>query len=80
MCPLAINATRIFQSFLPYMDEDTQSLIKGGDDPFDFPNLIFTHTADESKAINTAEGSSIIISASGMCEAGRIKHHLKHNL
>ncbi|HOS68540.1 MAG TPA: MBL fold metallo-hydrolase [Bacillota bacterium] len=78
--PLAINATGIFQSFLPYMDEDTQKLINKGDNPFEFPNLIFTHTAEESKAINTKEGSSIIISASGMCEAGRIKHHLKHNL
>lgn len=77
--PLAINATSIFQNFLPYMDEDTQKLVREGDNPFDFPNLIFTHTADESKAINSVEGS-IIISASGMCEAGRIKHHLKHNL
>ena len=78
--PLAINATKIFQSFLPYFDEDAQKLIKTGDNPFDFPNLIFTHTADESKAINASKDSSIIISASGMCEAGRIKHHLKHNL
>ncbi len=78
--PLAINATKIFQTSLPYMDEEAQKLIKGGDNPFDFPNLIFTQTADESKAINFNKGSSIIISASGMCEAGRIKHHLKHNL
>lgn len=78
--PLAINATKIFQSSLPYFDEDAQKLIKIGDNPFEFPNLIFTRTADESKAINSTQGSSIIISASGMCEAGRIKHHLKHNL
>lgn len=78
--PLAINATKIFQSFLPYFDEEAQKFIKSGDNPFDFPNLIFTHTAEESKAINAMEGSSVIISASGMCEAGRIKHHLKHNL
>jgi metallo-beta-lactamase family protein len=78
--PLAINATRIFQSFLPYMDEEAQSFIKDGDNPFEFSNLIFTQTADESKSINFMTGSSIIISASGMCEAGRIKHHLKHNL
>lgn len=78
--PLAINATKIFQTFLPYFDEDAQKFIRNGDNPFDFPNLIFTHTSDESKAINFNEGSSIIISASGMCEAGRIKHHLKHNL
>jgi len=78
--PLAINATKIFQNFLPYFDEEAQKFIKSGDDPFDFPNLIFTQTADESKAINFMTGSNIIISASGMCEAGRIKHHLKHNL
>ncbi len=78
--PLAINATKIFENFLPYMDAEAQSFIKAGDNPFEFPNLIFTQTADESKAINSVEGSSIIISASGMCEAGRIKHHLKHNL
>ncbi|KUO69348.1 MAG: MBL fold metallo-hydrolase [Clostridia bacterium BRH_c25] len=78
--PLAINATKIFQSFLPYFDEEAQKLIQSGDNPFDFPNLVFTHTADESKAINYNKGSCIIISASGMCEAGRIKHHLKHNL
>lgn len=78
--PLAINATKVFERFLTYFDEDAQKLIKSGDDPFDFPNLIFTQTADESKAINASQESCIIISASGMCEAGRIKHHLKHNL
>ncbi len=78
--PLAINATKIFENNMEYLDHDTQELIRSGDNPFDFPNLTFTETADESKAINTTKGSSIIISASGMCEAGRIKHHLKHNL
>lgn len=78
--PLAVNATRIFQKYLSYFDEDAQKLIASGDNPFDFPNLILTQTADESKAINATTESCIIISASGMCEAGRIKHHLKHNL
>jgi metallo-beta-lactamase family protein len=78
--PLAVNATKIFQKYLSYFDEDAQKLIAGGDNPFDFPNLILTQTADESKAINASTESCIIISASGMCEAGRIKHHLKHNL
>lgn len=78
--PLAINATKIFESFSSQLDDETQSFIKAGDNPFDFPNLFFTTTADESKAINASSGSSIIISASGMCDAGRIKHHLKHNL
>lgn len=78
--PLAINATNIFKNNQNLFDDDTKALIRSGDDPFEFPNLIFTKTADESKAINFHEGSSIIVSASGMCDAGRIKHHLKHNL
>ena len=51
-----------------------------GDNPLDFPGLKFTKTAEESKALNESNEPSIIISASGMCEVGRIKHHLKHNL
>lgn len=78
--PLAINATNVFQNNMDLFDDDTKALIKKGDNPFEFPNLIFTKTADESKAINFHEGSSIIVAASGMCDAGRIKHHLKHNL
>ncbi len=78
--PLAIHATKIFQSFQEYMDDETLALVQSGDNPFEFANLIFTETADESKAINFTKESSIIISASGMCDAGRIKHHLKHNL
>jgi metallo-beta-lactamase family protein len=78
--PLAINATKIFERNSSYLNEDTVNLIKSGDNPFEFPNLIFTKTSDESKAINFEEQSCIIISASGMCDAGRIKHHLKHNL
>lgn len=78
--PLAINATRIFERNSSYLNDDTVNLIKSGDNPFEFSNLIFTETSDESKAINFEEQSCIIISASGMCDAGRIKHHLKHNL
>lgn len=78
--PLAINATKIFERNSSYLNEATINLIKSGDNPFEFPNLIFTETADESKAINFEKRSCIIISASGMCDAGRIKHHLKHNL
>lgn len=78
--PLSISATKIFESFSSQLDDETQSFIKAGDNPFDFPNLFFTSTVEESKAINSYPGSSIIISASGMCDAGRIKHHLKHNL
>ena len=78
--PLAISATEIFKENMDLFDEETQEIIKRGDNPLEFPGLQFTKTAEESKALNAKEESSIIISASGMCEVGRIKHHLKHNL
>jgi len=78
--PLAISATEVFRENMNLFDEETQELIASGDNPLEFPGLEFTRTADESKELNTKEESSIIISASGMCEVGRIKHHLKHNL
>ena len=61
-------------------DEETKEEMAKGDNPLEFPGLQFTKTADESKALNEDPRASIIISASGMCEVGRIKHHLKHNL
>ncbi len=78
--PLAISATMVFRNNLDCYDEEARSYIANGSNPLDFPGLHFSITADESKALNVSEGSKIIISASGMCEAGRIKHHLKHNL
>ena len=78
--PLAISATEVFEDNMELFDEETQRIIKSGDNPLEFPGLKFTKTADESKELNEKNESSIIISASGMCEIGRIKHHLKHNL
>ena len=78
--PLAISATEIFRKNANLFDEETQALIQSGDNPLEFPGLQFTKTADESKALNEKNESAIIISASGMCEVGRIKHHLKHHL
>ena len=78
--PLAISATEIFRNNMDLFDEDTKSRISMGDNPLEFPGLKFAQTADESKALNESQEASIIISASGMCEVGRIKHHLKHNL
>ncbi len=78
--PLAIKATEIFRKNKKYYDEEAQAIVKGGDDPFDMPNLQFTPKTEESIAINEKSGSAIVISANGMCTAGRIKHHLKHNL
>ncbi len=78
--PLAISATEVFRENMNLFDDETQAQISQGDNPLEFPGLKFTKTADESKALNEDNTPSIIISASGMCEVGRIKHHLKHNL
>lgn len=78
--PLAISATEIFRKNLDCFDEEARNYVENGDNPLEFPGLQFTKSSDESKALNERAGSSIIISASGMCDAGRIKHHLKHNL
>lgn len=78
--PLAISATEVFSDNMDLFDEETKEEMAKGDNPLEFPGLQFTKTADESKALNEDPKPSIIISASGMCEVGRIKHHLKHNL
>lgn len=78
--PLARNATEIFEDNFDCYNEDALSYLLTGDNPIGFKNLKFTASADESKALNEDKTPKIIISASGMCEAGRIKHHLKWNL
>ena len=78
--PLAISATEVFKDNMDLFDDETREEIMKGDNPLEFDGLQFTMTADESKALNENTIPSIIISASGMCEVGRIKHHLKHNL
>lgn len=78
--PLAIRATEVFKRHRELFDEDAQALLSKGDDPFELPNLRYTLSVEESQAINSHEGPCIVISASGMCNAGRIKHHLKHNI
>lgn len=78
--PLAISATEVFLKNLDCLDEDVQADIREGKKPLEFPGLQFTPTVEESRALNENANKSIIISASGMCEVGRIKHHLKHNL
>ena len=79
--PLAIETTNIFgENFDTCFDEESLRLIKQGINPISFPDLRTTVSSDESKEINFNNRPKIIISASGMCEAGRIRHHLKHNL
>lgn len=79
--PLAVEATRIYQNDLfDYYDSETLDLLSRGINPIAFPNLRLSVNAEESKAINFDCSPKVIISASGMCEAGRIRHHLKHNL
>ena len=78
--PLAISATEVFKQNMNLFDEEVRQEIQKGDNPLEFPGLKFTQTVEESRALNDDPHPHIIISASGMCEVGRIKHHLKHNL
>lgn len=79
--PLAVEATGIFQkNEYDCFDAEAMELVKSGINPLSFPGLRLSITSDESKAINFEDCPKVIVSASGMCEAGRIRHHLKHNL
>ena len=79
--PLAKKATTIFCGDLRgYLDEDALALVQDGTHMFSFPGLHLTETVDESKLLNIDKTPKVIISASGMCDAGRIRHHLKYNL
>lgn len=79
--PLAVEATTIFnKNESSCFDEEASALIAKGINPIQFPGLRLSITSDDSKAINFYTKPKVIISASGMCEAGRIRHHLKHNL
>lgn len=78
--PMATTATEVFKKNAQVFDDETKDYILRGDNPLDFKNLKFTRTTTDSQALNFDRAPKIIISASGMCEAGRIRHHLKHNL
>ena len=79
--PLAVEATGIFQkNIYSCFDDEAMELVSKGINPITFPGLNLSITSDESKAINFDDVPKVIISASGMCEAGRIRHHLKHSL
>ncbi|MFQ7109982.1 MAG: MBL fold metallo-hydrolase RNA specificity domain-containing protein [Anaerovoracaceae bacterium] len=78
--PMATTATEVFKRNAQVFDDEMKEYITKGDNPLDFKNLKFTRTSEESIQLNANTKPKVIISASGMCEAGRIRHHLKHNL
>lgn len=78
--PLAVEATNIFNDSQSDFDEEATKMIQAGINPLSFPDLRLSITSDDSKLINADKTPKVILSASGMCEAGRIRHHLKHNL
>lgn len=78
--PMAISVTEIYRNNPDCYDASTRELFEANESPFEFTNLNFVRTTEESRALNENARGAIIISASGMCEAGRILHHLKHNL
>ena len=78
--PMAHNATEAFKNNAQVFDDETKEYISRGDNPLEFENLKFPRTSEESQWLNIDNEPKVIISASGMCEAGRIRHHLKHNL
>ena len=78
--PMATTATEVFRRNAQVFDDETREFILKGDNPLDFKNLKFTRSTEESQRLNMDRHPKVIISASGMCEAGRIRHHLKHNL
>ena len=78
--PLSVNATEIFRMHPECFDSETRELVRAHRSPLGMGNVTYTRSVDESKELNELDGPMIIISASGMCEAGRILHHLKNNI
>ena len=78
--PMAVKVTEVFKRHPDLFDAATLERIERGEHPCDFPGLVLSRSVDESKAINTQRGTSVIIAGSGMCTGGRIKHHLANNI
>jgi metallo-beta-lactamase family protein len=78
--PLAVNVTKVFRDHPECYDEETGEFLKNGQDPFGFSRLQYIREAPESKKLNSMHGPFIVISPSGMCEVGRVLHHLRNNI
>lgn len=78
--PLSIEATEVVKKYPEYFNRNIQNVLKNDDDPFAFPGLTYIKSVDESKSLNFRSGPCVIISASGMGDAGRVKHHISNNI
>ncbi len=78
--PMAVRVTEVFKAHPEYFDDEMSKRLHQGMSPFDFPSLVMVKSTEESKAINHIKGTSMIIAGSGMCNGGRIKHHLVSNI
>lgn len=78
--PLSVNATQIVKRYPQYFNKTIQKILESDNDPFGFKGLKFVKTVDESKMLNFRNGPMVIISASGMADAGRVKHHISNNI
>ena len=78
--PLAVNVTEVFRKHPECYDEEARKFLSEGDDPFGFSRLRYIRETSESKALNSLHGPFLVLSASGMCEGGRILHHLRNNI
>lgn len=76
--PLSKELTEVYRRNVDIMDREAHHVLRTDDDLFDFPGLVYTSSPQESSALNRQSGPMVVISASGMCESGRIRHHLKH--
>ncbi|GAB4158327.1 MAG: MBL fold metallo-hydrolase [Planctomycetaceae bacterium] len=76
--PLSVRLTDVYRTHQELMDEEAQRILKRDDDLFEFPELTYIRSQQESAALNYRKGAFVVISASGMCENGRVRHHLKH--
>jgi len=78
--PMAVDVTELFRRHRAYLDDETRALLDGGEPPLRFPGLHLVRSSADSRAINDAPDPKVIMSTSGMCTAGRIKHHLRRNV